>query len=478
MSETESRSRWWRSWKIALPTLLFLLVASHTIWTALERRRFDGIIAAIQQRNEPILPPDFNVLPVDPSINAGADIEAAIALMNLNAPEWEEFDRLQIENARFPLSSEEKQGIGHILQFAGPALQAFEKGDDKKLSQSAVMITSPAIAMLLPHLSYCRRLQHLLSARALEEHEMGRDHDALRDLERVRIVSRYVDSFPALASHLTANRLETASAETAVKISISLQIGAAEGQATPADVRRLIDLYLDDKESNQMFQRAFDAERMMTADTITCIASGSPKAARLGVPLVGAHPMLQYLIAPITYSNGTRALRYMNSIVQQIDADNWPAVNTKLSSRPVSSPIGSMYYAIANLIMPSLNRAAENQFQSLTARRLAAISLATNWYAVEHASSFPPNLEALVPKYLPAVPLDPMSATNTPLRYKPDGPKPIIYSVGENAIDDDGDISNINKRLTRPPETNSWDAKDFVVPLYAIPRPAPQPVPE
>ena len=52
----------------------------------------------------------------------------------------------------------------------------------------------------------------------------------------------------------------------------------------------------------------------------------------------------------------------------------------------------------------------------------------------------PPDLEALVPELLPALPYDYMSAK--PLRYllKPDGSY-VLYSVGLDGIDDGGDPS-------------------------------------
>ena len=76
----------------------------------------------------------------------------------------------------------------------------------------------------------------------------------------------------------------------------------------------------------------------------------------------------------------------------------------------------------------------------LTHRRLAAAALAVRWYAVEHDGRLPASLEELVPRYLPAVPLDPM-AKGRPLGYSPDPARPMVYSVGENGIDNGGETT-------------------------------------
>jgi hypothetical protein len=49
----------------------------------------------------------------------------------------------------------------------------------------------------------------------------------------------------------------------------------------------------------------------------------------------------------------------------------------------------------------------------------------------------PTNLAQLVPIYLQRVPADPF--TGRPMVYRPEGPKWLLYSVGEDGVDNDGD---------------------------------------
>ena len=74
--------------------------------------------------------------------------------------------------------------------------------------------------------------------------------------------------------------------------------------------------------------------------------------------------------------------------------------------------------------------------EGLARARAAASALAVARYQRDHPRELPPNLEALVPKYLPAVPQDPFSGAA--LRYVRNGAAYKVYSVGANRNDDGG----------------------------------------
>jgi hypothetical protein len=67
--------------------------------------------------------------------------------------------------------------------------------------------------------------------------------------------------------------------------------------------------------------------------------------------------------------------------------------------------------------------------------RLLAIELALLCYESEQGRA-PTDLEQLVPKYIQRVPSDPF--TGRPLIYRPQGTNWLVYSVGEDGIDDGG----------------------------------------
>ena len=93
------------------------------------------------------------------------------------------------------------------------------------------------------------------------------------------------------------------------------------------------------------------------------------------------------------------------------------------------------YYAVKGALERGLVKAA----QAECSRRLLITAIALQRYHLRH-SAWPDTLDQLVPDFLAQVPSDFMDGK--PLRYKPvkDG-RYLLYSVGENGIDDGGDGS-------------------------------------
>jgi hypothetical protein len=73
--------------------------------------------------------------------------------------------------------------------------------------------------------------------------------------------------------------------------------------------------------------------------------------------------------------------------------------------------------------------------------RLAGVALAIRLYQLDHAGQRPTTLDALVPAYLPAIPLDPYAAVAQPIRYMPDATSPYVYCIGEDGVDDSASAS-------------------------------------
>lgn len=75
-------------------------------------------------------------------------------------------------------------------------------------------------------------------------------------------------------------------------------------------------------------------------------------------------------------------------------------------------------------------------------------TLAAQAYQRDHGM-LPDNLDELVPDYLTAVPVDPCDPAGGPLRYRRiDGQKGIVWSVGGDRIDQDGDITAPRRALS------------------------------
>src|SRR5207249_7607601 len=82
-----------------------------------------------------------------------------------------------------------------------------------------------------------------------------------------------------------------------------------------------------------------------------------------------------------------------------------------------------------------IQRAAVRHKRIIAHERLLAAELAVRCYQSEQGHS-PTGLEQLVPKYIQHVPLDPFSGR--PMNYRLQGTNWLLYSVGEDGVDDGG----------------------------------------
>ena len=80
----------------------------------------------------------------------------------------------------------------------------------------------------------------------------------------------------------------------------------------------------------------------------------------------------------------------------------------------------------------------------LASRRVMLTALAIERYRRAHAEALPPSLDALVPAYLPAIPLDPFSGSA--VVFKPSRDAYLVYSVDANATDDGGALYGVGSK--------------------------------
>jgi hypothetical protein len=109
--------------------------------------------------------------------------------------------------------------------------------------------------------------------------------------------------------------------------------------------------------------------------------------------------------------------------------------------------------------IPNTRRIVQSAVQTETLRRLAIAAIALKRHQLLHTEP-PPNLAALVPQFLDRVPIDPMSGK--PICYRANSSGFILYSVGEDGLDDGGQGG-----------AALWNGPDALWPTAATPEDAP-----
>jgi hypothetical protein len=99
---------------------------------------------------------------------------------------------------------------------------------------------------------------------------------------------------------------------------------------------------------------------------------------------------------------------------------------------------------VTMILAPATERVVVAATEADAGRLLARAALALTAFKAK-TGSYPDTLDALVPDFLPRVPLDPFSGR--PLRLRRDGDGLVIYSVGRDLKDDGG----------HPVEPGKWE---------------------
>ena len=94
---------------------------------------------------------------------------------------------------------------------------------------------------------------------------------------------------------------------------------------------------------------------------------------------------------------------------------------------------------------------------------MAITVLAVERYRRAHSGAAPDSLGALVPAFMPAVPIAPFSGK--PLVYKKEAAGYLLYSVDTNRVDDGGALYGIGARTQLAPRVNAARDAGLRVPL-------------
>lgn len=109
--------------------------------------------------------------------------------------------------------------------------------------------------------------------------------------------------------------------------------------------------------------------------------------------------------------------------------------------------LGEMFSDIlAALLVPALQQVSIAEHSAKARDDLLRVALATESYRRANGS-FPETLDTLVPRYLKSVPND--SLSGRAFKFKRDGNRVVLYSVGRNGIDDGGVMDESGRRGQR-----------------------------
>lgn len=299
------------------------------------------------------------------------------------------------------------------------------------------------------HLSPAKQVAQQLGAEARYAAETGDTERAMTALLAMLRTGRTLEEEPLLISYLVRIALNAIAIDAA-------QAVISHGPLNEPGLRRLQQAFVEAEATNHL-GRAIAGERCLILDGLnrpalqmfTAFAAPGNSAPQL-FPMIFARlydlsglkgndlgfclDRLDDLADGVTHTSGN-AIAPQQQLQDQIDSlSSWRG-----RLRPLSRQT-----------LPAFVKVLSKDLRSVATLRCAQTALAVERWRLAHGNALPPALNALVPEYLAAVPMDPMDGQ--PLKYHALSPGYVVYSIGEDGTDDGG-----KERKPGSGQTTGWD---------------------
>jgi hypothetical protein len=408
--------------------LVLAVVAVRFWWGWRARSDLDATVAALRAAGSPVALADLErSTTLADGENAAWHYRVAGSLLE-QAPKPDVYIEWPGE---YPLTSEELASVGTVRSAAASAWGHMRQARSLKAVDWGARLQQPIARVTLPHLQTAAELALASGSVVLWEHQDGVDAAAVERLRDMLALGDWVAAGPRLESHRLRCGISDLVCDRIAQIAPDLGISPGASATQPAaaeSVRSLIGSLLDQRALDRGLRDAVRVERAVSVDTAEWLAARHP------------------LVAPMFLREATRTADIWDVAESACQLDNWRAASGKLHGRRqspgTSPPAGAAAAQALSGIMswPDADGTIKSHVRTVAYRRMAAIILAIRLYRLDHGDQFPPNLSALVPDYLPVLPLDPFASGTAAVKYRgPPTTRPMLYCVGENGVDDGGE---------------------------------------
>jgi hypothetical protein len=361
-----------RIWRTARWVLLALgvLVGLHLGWGQYEQHELMQMIDQHRRTGEPMLPEDFDRLPLPDADNAVVDLRAAAASIDVDDPR---FDALCMINPAPPLTKREIAVIKSALEMNDTTLKRVDVAAQKRGVDWVLHFRTPAMNVPLPDLNRQDSLCKIVAADIYYAHQTGDDSRSLRRMRQLAFMSRATDEQPLLTSHLVSLGMSEVLAARIQELAPVLALGgqSPEGSvarsASVAQVKALINDLLDQDHDLAASTRAMQGERMKDLDSAMGLADGRINSTNLFLES-GKKPVQQntdwaetfgrYRMRPLVLGDARLVTAYMTQMVAAAGSPDWPACKARIPGVPGSA-----------LQSPSLHPLAPAYFSAMSQLR-------------------------------------------------------------------------------------------------------------
>ena len=412
-------------WKSVVLSLFVVLVIGFCAF----RWRVGAQLEAAQQRvrdaGYPVTYAELDAYYARPASGENRAYLLEFAFDAQQEPGW----NMQVGNAELPHRTQAipEEQVRAMRAYALINLQAsdavFESFEYDACRFSVDMNAGPS--MELGHLAKLRELARLLSIRSLLFALDGDSAGTMKQLLGICDLAESLEQEPVLISQL-------------VRIAIyGIGLAATEQAMNrvefTVDELKTLQARFAESESSPAFVNGFIGERCMW----NAIESIGIDNSLLGSGFDMQEAWYGLVYRPLGLLDWEGA-RYYTLFEQVIEATALPIEEQIAAAEAAGNWIEQSTgpAALAAILLPSVARAVEADVRNRTHLNTAIVAVAAARYHRDKGE-YPASINALVPAYLDAVPIDPMDAQ--PMRYRTFDQGFVVYSVARNRTDENGE---------------------------------------
>jgi hypothetical protein len=504
-----SRKRRWLTTLITPVAVIVMAVGGHRAWTWQAERKLGALVDELRSKGEPV-----TLAEITPKVarqdNAAFDIRAASEVLPNESELWQRF--YSLGPLSLPLTRDEVDVLRSVVAENQHAITLVRTAMAKPGIDWNATIAVPSTAPVSPTpwgsrstgFFRTRGLAQLLYAATLLAQHDGDEPAALAHVEEMLFLARAAASRPMIRSQLSGYRFHDLALLAVGEMLPDMaerrppRSDAASGngpretretrtakRAPAAQVAALIATLMDERDARESILRCLRAER---ARCIEALMSSSAEAGSMPSAFAGATdntpwseplplpwpsgPWERTISRPVYLNRAHQGIERLNLAVAAFNAADlneflqafpeYPPTRVDARGEPVDDDGDNGY---TRSLTTAIQSAARIHYTGLAHRRTTAVALAIAQYHSEHGTWPPADLGPMIPKFMPKMPADPLSAIGERLIYLTDERRPRVYSVGEDGIDDGG--APAPAVISRPEDFRSTD---WVVDLVRQPR--------
>jgi hypothetical protein len=314
-------------------------------------------------------------------------------------------------------------------------------------------------SILLPYLSELRTAGRLLALDAHRAAEAGDGALATANVEAILGIARHIRETPIMINDLVSLALVRMASTTAGDLLaeqpevltdgqlLDLAHRLAAVQGGRLDVRLSGELLWFHDLMQRLYTDDGEGDGRITArglQSLGAISAGSPAhtgplAPALGLVVAGRREMTNEYLRWFAMAEAEFSKPLWRRDTEMLDRER---------QRLTSSRVYTARYLPVALILPPLSRLGVEPELVTQERDAVGVAIGLELYR-RRAGYWPTSLDSLVPDLLPMVPLDRFDGN--PLRYRLVDGRPLVYSVGRDRNDDQGQVPR-NKAGRSVPE--------------------------